>query len=272
VYILRLLGIIFLLSSLSAQRFAGIGDLSLGTEKVAELVNSWEPDFIICTGDVDNYTSDNSRLEEFAGLFDAKIYSAIGNHDDPEIWGNYFGARYKIITKGNIDFYFMDSNNPSYSWLLNNLYNSTKQIRIVVIHHPVYSSNFHGSTPELNWGWSIMPIHLILSGHDHSYERIEHLGQTFIINGLGGAPRYCAWGPLVSGSWSRYCSRHGATLYEVVGNTVVGKFYNIDGNIIDEFVVQGGEPLWLGVIPEYIPPENIPEEEDDWCIFCGCSE
>ena len=49
---------------------------------------------------------------------------------------------------------------------------STAPWKIVYMHHPPYSSSQHGSTPGMQWPFENWGASLVLTGHDHTYERI----------------------------------------------------------------------------------------------------
>jgi hypothetical protein len=63
---------------------------------------------------------------------------------------------------------------------------------VVVGHHPIHSSGFHGNDPELRARLSpLMQRHgvqLYINGHDHHYERSVPIdGITYLVVGGGGA-------------------------------------------------------------------------------------
>jgi Calcineurin-like phosphoesterase len=130
-------------------------------------------------------------------LLDAgvKFYAALGNHDNPNQrnYGlfNMGGQRYYTfraspgglgkLTSGGVRFFAIDSNyldKPQLDWLEKELSSSGSDWKIAFFHHPLYSSGqTHGSSLEsravlepifLKHGVSI-----VLTGHDHIYERIK---------------------------------------------------------------------------------------------------
>src|SRR5882672_3673404 len=139
-------------------RFAVIGDFGLNnsTERdVADLVKSWNPDFVITVGD-------NNYPYGAASTIDANI----GNHDwytaGATPYLDYFvlpnNERYYDFVQGPVHFFAVDSDpnepdgNTSTSvqgnWLMNRLNTSTDPWKLVYFHHPPYSSGAtHGSTP-----------------------------------------------------------------------------------------------------------------------------
>jgi 3',5'-cyclic AMP phosphodiesterase CpdA len=143
--------------------------------------------------------------EPYKPLLDAgvKFYATLGNHDDPDIERNYKlynmnGKRYYTLKKGDVEFFVLDSNymDPTQlEWLQNELKSSTAKWKIAYFHHPLYSDGkFHG--PDLDLRARLMPIfeqngvNLVLSGHEHFYERIKpQQGIYFYILGNSGELR-----------------------------------------------------------------------------------
>jgi acid phosphatase type 7 len=67
--------------------------------------------------------------------------------------------------------------------------------RIVVVHHGPWSSGPHGGNRRLHEAQipELLRAHgvdLVLSGHDHMYERGEAAGLPYVVTGGGGAPTY----------------------------------------------------------------------------------
>ena len=59
-------------------------------------------------------------------------------------------------------------------WLQNQLASSNATWKLVRGHHPPFSSSsFRGNHPNLQWPYQSWGATAMLSGHDHTYERIE---------------------------------------------------------------------------------------------------
>uniref|UniRef100_A0A7S0S667 Calcineurin-like phosphoesterase domain-containing protein n=1 Tax=Chlamydomonas leiostraca TaxID=1034604 RepID=A0A7S0S667_9CHLO len=83
------------------------------------------------------------------------------------------------------------SSSQQAAWLRRGLAASTAPWRIVFFHHPPYSSGSHGSTLYMRWPFEVWGASAVLSGHDHSYERVTHAGGfPYFVNGMGGARTY----------------------------------------------------------------------------------
>jgi tartrate-resistant acid phosphatase type 5 len=98
------------------------------------------------------------------------------------------------------------------AWLRNALANSASPWQIVFFHESPYSSGSDsGSTPDMQWPFREWGADLVLSAHDHNYERLFVDGVTYLVAGTGGAALR-AMNPLVPGSVMTYNEAHGSLL------------------------------------------------------------
>src|SRR5436305_2497616 len=181
-------------------RFAVIGDSGTGEKEqynVAEKMETFRQqvkfDFVIMLGD-NIYGSHrpkdfSEKFEQpYKPLLDAgvKFYASLGNHDDPNDERlykpfNMGGERYYVFKKGDVAFFALDSTymDPAQlSWLDQNLQNTKSKCKICYFHHPLYNDGrSHG--PDLDLRTQLTPlfrrygVNLVLSGHEHVYERIK---------------------------------------------------------------------------------------------------
>ena len=137
-----------------------------------------------------------------------RFQAVLGNHDvtlgrTAQIhYGpfNMGGRSYYSFVKGDglIEFFALDSNrldNEQVRWLESALRSSQARWKIVVMHHPLYSSaNKHGSSRTLQ---SLLEplfvryaISAVFAGHDHVYERTTpQKGIQYFVSGAGGQLR-----------------------------------------------------------------------------------
>lgn len=261
-------------------RFAVIGDFGQsGTSEadVATLVKSWNPDFIVSTGD-NNYpnggrlTIDNNigkYYQEFIGSYSGsygkganqnRFFPAIGNHDWHSIIcftdscrGAYFGyfslpgnERYYDFIWGPIQFFILDSSmrepdgtSPTSVqglWLQSQLKASTANWKIVVLHSPPYSSGQHGSQAYVQWPFAEWGASVVLSGHDHTYERFLVNGFPYFVNGLGGRSLY-NFNFSIPESQVRFNQDYGAMFVEANPQTLTFKFITRTGEVVDKFTL-----------------------------------
>jgi len=256
-------------------RFAVIGDYGDGGESesmVAELVKSWDPDLIITTGD-NNYPNGQAKtIDSHIGQFYAdfiypnqgeyesaaeinRFFPTLGNHD---VWTkkgkaylDYFtlpgNERYYTFTWDFVQFFALNSNamepdgfrrdSAQAQWLNNEMDRSETQWQIVYFHQPPFSSGTHGSSEYMRWPFKESGADLVISGHDHDYERLEIDGLTYIVNGLGGHSIY-DFMDILPESQVRYNNSFGALLVEAFPERMIVKFVNTSNKVIDQFEIK----------------------------------
>lgn len=261
--------------SQSSVKFAAIGDYGdAGPDElaVANLVKSWNPDFIITLGDNNYDIGSASTIDQNIGQYyhefiypytgnygpgDTvnRFFPSLGNHDwqTPGAlpYMNYFvlpgNERYYDFVKGPVHFFVLDgdtnevdgrdSNSVQALWLKNALASSSSRFNVVYVHNPPYSSGLiHGSEPIMRWPYKRWGASTVMSGDEHLYERLTVNGLTYFVNGLGGSIRSFFGIPL-SGSQVRYNGNHGAMLINAYEDSLVLKFYNISNSLRDNFKI-----------------------------------
>ena len=276
------------------MRFAVIGDFGSGDrneEDVANLVKSWNPDFIVTTGD-NNYpdgeasTIDNNIgryyaqfIYPYTGAFGPgspninRFFPALGNHDLDNNAGTpgqpyveYFtlpgNERYYDFVQGPVHFFMVnsDSREPDGitsssvqgNWLRTRLAASTAQWKLVIMHHPPFSSRT--SWQNLQWPYKEWGATAVFSGHAHVYERILRNGFPYITNGLGGDSTGSFSGGL-DGSVARFGANYGAMLVRVSSTSITFQFVTRSGVIIDTFTF--GPDATVPVAPSNLTASSI---------------
>jgi len=256
-------------------RFALIGDYGSGDQAeadVAALVKSWNPDFIVTVGDNNYPLGEAATIDDnigkfyheyiypYVGSFGAgassnKFFPVLGNHDwntgNIQAYLDYFALpnneRYYDFMQGPLHFFMLDSDprepdgagstSTQALWLQNQLAASTSTWNIVVLHHSPYSSGSeHGSQPELQWPFADWGADVVLSGHDHEYERLLVNNLSYIVNGSGGASLYDFAAPLAE-SQVRYADDHGAMLVEANADQITFTFYARTNLLVDTYTI-----------------------------------
>jgi hypothetical protein len=237
----------------------------------AALVAGWNPDFVITLGD-NNYPSGSaSTIDEHIGQFYCayiypydgaycpqekpqgeinRFFPSLGNHDwDTALAAAYLdyftlpgNERYYDFEWGPMHFFVLDSDSREpdgvggssiqAEWLQAGLAESESTWNVVYMHHPPYSSGLHGSVEWMRWPYREWGADLVLAGHDHTYERLEVDGLTYLVNGLGGGAIYFFTSPL-PGSQFRYNEDYGALLLTVDDTNLTSEFYDRGGELID---------------------------------------
>jgi len=199
-------------------KFAVVGDNGNGEKGQYELAKqmvTWHDRFpytlVVMVGD-NLYGSE--RPQDFVKKFeepyrplldaDVKFYASLGNHDSRE--QRYYkpfnmdGKLYYSFKapKQDVRFIAFEStymDGDQLNWIENELKTSGEKWKICFFHHPLYSSaKTHGSEVKLRT--IIEPllikygVSLVLTGHDHVYERIKpQNGIQYFVTGSGGQLR-----------------------------------------------------------------------------------
>lgn len=266
--------------------FAAIGDYGSNDANeldVANLVKSWNPEFIITLGD-NNYPDGEAAtidaaigkyyreyIYPYRGNFGAgastnRFWPCIGNRD----WDNQTGAklqpyldyftlpnneRYYDFVRGPVHFFVIDSDSEEpdgitstsvqAQWLRNKLAASTAPWKIVYFHHPAYSSRT--SFTSMQWPFQAWGADAVLAGHAHVYERVMKDGIPFITNGLGGDSTG-SFTSAIAGSVVRFGEDYGAMRITAGSTALTFEFITRRGVVIDSFTM-GQQPASLPVAP-----------------------
>jgi len=207
-------------------RFAVIGDSGRGDQaqhEIARQMIEWRAkfpfDFVVMLGDniyppngPDDYVK---KFEEpYAALLAAGVtfHAAIGNHDqDAELnyakfnmggWRYYTfrhnEQRLEGLAGAGVRFFVLDSRSmdpDQLAWLQDELGKSETDWKICYFHHPIYTSGRYANGARvLRLALEPILIHgnvdVVLSGHEHFYERIQpQHGISYFISGGAGSLR-----------------------------------------------------------------------------------
>jgi len=203
------------------QDFAGNIARMMMTRRILEL----RPDFLIHGGDF--VREGDQELEwiqfrlEILPFRDAgiPIYAVVGNHEyrgDKTAAMRFLaetfdfeadGPKWYSFSRGGVLFVVLDSTlaydqeSEQYRWLESELEKAESggyNFVIPLMHHPVFTAGEHNGEREKRAREILHPlflrhrnlIKLVFSSHNHSYERMEADGITYIVSGGGGAPLY----------------------------------------------------------------------------------
>ena len=258
-----------------------IGDFGVAVEgssaaaverSVANVIKRWNPDFIVTLGDNNYPAGSAATIDPNIGQFFAeyihpytgaygpggstnRFFPTLGNHDWPaEPSLAYFtlpgNERYYTHRRGPIEFFIINSSgDPDGStassvqgqWLQARLAASTARWKLVLLHHPPYSSDRGGAgNPAFRWPFATWGATAVLAGHDHIYARIHTNGIPYFINGLGGHD-IDAFGSTTSAAAVRYRSDYGAMRLEATESNLVFQFVSRANVVADTFVL--GSPM-----------------------------
>jgi 3',5'-cyclic AMP phosphodiesterase CpdA len=198
-------------------KFGVLGDFGVGDQKqyqladqMAALHGRFKYDLVVTVGDnilgAERPQDFQKKFEiPYKLLLDAgvKFYASLGNHDSREqrfykLFNMEGKLYYSFSPKPNIRFFAFDSTYPEpeqIRWLEKELAASNDDWKIVFFHQPLYSSgSTHGSDLQLREVLEPLllkhNVSVVLSGHDHVYERVKpQKGIAYFVVGSGGRLR-----------------------------------------------------------------------------------
>ena len=252
--------------------FAALGDNGTGGRQAVAVADQMaetyalRPYGLVCLlGDISYYGSIQDRFhdvfeEPFEPLIEAgvRFELSIGNHDGTRYPASGSVAevdqvlallgtpgRYYTTSHGPVDFFYLDSNEPGrcdggsaeqLDWFEEALGTSTNEWKIVGIHHPPYSAARYGTTPgEAETLAPILSRHavdLVMSGHDHHYERTVPIdGTTYVVSGGGSKTTPVKPSEFTAVAESTLEFMH----FTVDGDQLTGEAIRPDGGLVDRF-------------------------------------
>lgn len=260
------------------------GDNSYGSNSIDNNIGKYYSDYI---GNYMGSFGTGSPINRF--------FPSIGNHDYSDGAGisaylSYFSLpgdsisstntsgkeHYYDFVMGPVHFFAInsniqesdgiDSNSVQAQWLHNQLTNSIATYKIVYMHHPPYSSSsVHGSETVMQWPYENWGATAVLTGHDHTYERIMRDDNNdtkmfpYFVTGLGGRTPYAfPSSGFVSGSEVRYNAAYGSMLVDATEDHIIFKFYSVaggaGGTLVDSLKIDN---LAVGINEDTQLPANF---------------
>ena len=256
--------------------FGDFGKAGAGELEVATLVKSWNPDFITVLGDNNYERGEASTIDANIGQYyrefispyvgtygtggtENRFFPALGNHD----WGDGFvqppniqahldyfdlpgNERYYDVERGPVHLFVVDSDfhepdgiladSLQAEWLRASLAASTSPWKIVVFHHPPYSSAPRPQETYMRWPFREWGATAVLAGHHHHYESLLLDNMPYFISGLGGNGAADLSFP-VPGSRVRYRSTLGALRVTASDQRLLFEFVATSGAVVDSYAI-----------------------------------
>ncbi|MFL5760316.1 MAG: metallophosphoesterase [Thermomicrobiales bacterium] len=239
-----------------------------GAAAVGDLIASWDPQLLLYLGDV----YEHGLPDEFAnwyqpvfGPFDKITLPTPGNHEfaegDADGYFTYWGKPppYYATDAGGWHLVSLNSSSPSrdlapggeqYEWLAGELAAHADACTIVFFHHPRFSIGPQGHNERVDAVWQLLAaygVELVLTGHDHDYQRWQpldaagqpdDLGPTEFVVGTGGhgiQPFDSDDARMVAGVDDT--GAYGALRLQLFPDHAAFKFITVDGKIQDQGTV-----------------------------------
>jgi 3',5'-cyclic AMP phosphodiesterase CpdA len=270
------------LPSSGRVRFAAVGDFGTGAStevSVGRSILSRKPELFLALGDgaYDSGTEaehQKNLFEPLAPLLaEVPMFATLGNHEyltdkgQPYLDNFYLPAnnptgteRYYSFDWGSAHFISLDSScllelgmtqgrcslAEQRAWLIADLAATQQPWKIVFLHHPPWSSAEHGS--ELKIREMFAPVFeqhgvdLVLTGHDHSYERTHPMkgnavasgGITYVVVGTGSNAKVF---PSAQPGWSAMRSNRSIGYLDVTihQGTLSAQMVTPAGAVLDTF-------------------------------------
>jgi len=252
---------------------AATGDGASGEwPQVSDMIAGWNAQLFLYLGDVYNKGTYTEFLNWYGtpstyfGQLRNITNPIVGNHEYEngsapgyfEYWDNvpnYYsynaGGWHFIALNSTSEYNQLTPGKPQYTWLEQDLQNNTAECTIVYMHHPIFNIGPQGVANYMAALWPLLVnngVDLVLTGHDHNYQRWTALdangnpspsGTVQIVAGGGGHgirgfvasdPRMLVGydtSPIGLGSLRLELNTHGANL----------QYLNYQGSVIDSTAI-----------------------------------
>ncbi|MBA3818283.1 MAG: metallophosphoesterase [Deltaproteobacteria bacterium] len=235
-------------------RFVVLGDSGTGGAAqlaIAKRLTAERFDLMLFLGDIAYKSGTPEQLETkfFAVYRDflryVPVYPAIGNHERRTEKGRpYFEAfvlpepeRYYSFDWGDVHFVAIDTtqrDEKQLVWLDEDLEKTKLPWVVVFGHHPMYTNSLRGPQMWIRRAFAqILTKHevdLVLTGHEHQYERFRIAGVTYVVSGGGGAQLTQFYG---STRALKQATVHHYLTFEVTAQQFTMKAIDISGKEIE---------------------------------------
>jgi 3',5'-cyclic AMP phosphodiesterase CpdA len=216
-------------------------------------------DYLVTLGDND-YTEDPDEFHDnwetsFGWLrrSGVRVAGVVGNHDVRVQGGRYqfdelrMPGPYYRRAIGPVELYLLDSNDvddAQTTWLRRTLSRSRARWKVAAFHHPAYTCGQYESHRSVVARWVPLferyGVRLVLSGHDHNYQRFAaRRGVRYLVHGGGGRGLYDLRGCPASYPRRLAARKEHGLLYLVIrGNRLNGWAVTAQGRRSDRFAFQ----------------------------------
>lgn len=211
-------------------------------------------DYLLLLGDNVYPGGDPDKLPStvfgpFAATLDrgTELLAILGNHDqshaEAQVAALGMAGRWWAVERDGLLLIGLDSNEPDnpeqLAFLEQQLRTTTARWKVVALHHPPYSAGYQGSNEAARDAFSPLferfGVQLVLSGHEHDYQRSVPIGGvTYVVTGGAAGTRRTGEEDFtaVSFSW------HSFVELGVYPDRIVGRVVNQDDRVADEWTLR----------------------------------
>jgi 3',5'-cyclic AMP phosphodiesterase CpdA len=274
-------------------RFVAVGDTGTGgaaQEAIAKRISAEPFELMLFLGDVayDRGTPGQLESKFFTVYRDflryVPVYPTIGNHERrTRLGAPYFEAfvlpepeRYYSFDWGDVHFVAIDTTQRDVrqlAWLEHDLATNKLPWVIVYGHHPMYTNSLRGPQMAIRRAFANIftrhRVDLVLTGHEHQYERFRIADVNYVVSGGGGGQLTRFW----SGSRAlKQATVHHFLSFEVTAKVLLMKAIDISGKEVETLRLakdKDGEGVKIKVDDKpderenAVPPEKkiVPDEK-----------
>lgn len=237
-----------------AIRFVALGDTGTGGPAqlaIMKWISAQPFELMLFLGDIAYSSGTAAQLQnKFFTVYRnflrfVPVYPTLGNHERRTREGRpYFEAfvlpepeRYYSFDWGNVHFVAIDTtqrDSKQLTWLDEDLAKNKLPWVIVFGHHPMYTNSMRGPQLWIRRAFSkILTDHkvdLVLTGHEHQYERFKVAGVNYIVSGGGGGQLTMFNGR--SRALKQFTVHH-FLAFEVSARSLAMRVIDIEGRVIE---------------------------------------
>jgi predicted phosphodiesterase len=164
----------------------------------------------------------------------------VGGSTDRREWYAFSVGKIQFVMLNSYTFYSTNGRSEQTEWLRERLADPQFEVSIPVFHIAPFTSGKHeedGLPIRFEWLplFKQAGVPLVLSGHDHNYERLENEGMTYIVTGGGSAVLYPAQQSLPT---SRvFAARTHFVVLEFTLEQIELTAIALGGNVLDRAVI-----------------------------------
>jgi hypothetical protein len=210
---------------------------------------------------IGNHDDEANRAAPFRDVFVLPSHGASAAYPDHarRFYSFDYGAAHVVVLDTELAFQDPARRQAQLSWLVDDLAATTQPWKIAVFHRSPYSAGAdHGSDlvvrSEFGPIFSSYGVSLVLSGHEHDYERTIPIKETadgtavtYVVSGGGGARLYTAG----AGWWTAFArSAHHYVRGSITDCQISIEAVGLDGSAFD--------PHTLDRCNEPVPPQPTP--------------